>query len=82
MQSGMNPRELFPILRAVGVQNKVVGIDVVELSPLVDPTYRSKLVAVRILRELLTGLAMRKKGIKDPVYLDKNRVDHGVPLKK
>ena len=79
---GMTIRELFPILRALGVQNQVVGIDLVELNPLVDPTYRSKLVGVRILREILTGIAMRKKGIKDPMYLDKNWVDHGVPLKK
>ncbi len=79
---GMSIRELFPILRALGVQNQVVGIDLVELNPLVDPTYRSKLVGVRILREILTGIAMRKKGIKDPMYLDKNWVDHGVPLKK
>jgi agmatinase len=77
---GMNPRELFPILRALGVQNKVVGIDLVEVNPLVDPTYRSKLVAVRILRELLTGIAMRKKGITDPYYLDPDWVDHDVPL--
>ena len=60
----------------------MVGIDLVELNPLTDPTYRSKLVAVRILRELLTGIAMQKKGIKDPMYLDQKWVDHGVPLSK
>jgi len=69
-----------PILRALGVQNEVVGIDLVEVNPLTDPTYHSKLVAVRILRELLTGIAMRKKGIKDPMYLDKEWVDRGVPF--
>ena len=79
---GMSIRELFPMLRAVGIQNKVVGIDLVEVNPLTDPTYRSKLVAVRILRELLTGIAMRKKGITDPNYLDPLWVDHGVPLSK
>jgi agmatinase len=79
---GMTPRELFPILRALGVQNEVVGIDLVEVNPLTDPTYHSKLVAVRILREMLTGMAMRKQGIKDPMYLDPQWVDHGVPLSK
>ena len=68
---GMSIRELFPILRALGVQNQIVGIDLVELNPPTDPTYRSKRVAVRILRELLTGITMRKKGIKDPMYMDK-----------
>jgi agmatinase len=77
---GLSIRELFPMLRAVGVQNKVVGIDMVEVNPLTDPTYRSKLVAVRILRELLTGIAMQKRGITDPSYLDAQWIDHGVPL--
>jgi hypothetical protein len=40
------------------------------------------LVAVRILREILTGIAMRKKGITDPYYLDEKWVDHGVPASK
>ena len=76
---GMTVRELFPMLRAVGVQNKIVGVDLVELNPLTDHTYRSPLVAVRILREVLTGIAMRKKGIEDPHYLDPLWTDHDVP---
>jgi agmatinase len=76
----MTIRELFPILRALGVQNKVVGVDLVEINPLVDPTYRSKLVGVRILREILTGIAMREQGITDPYYLDPLWEDNGVPL--
>lgn len=79
---GMSPRELFPILRALGVQNEVVGVELVEVNPLTDPTYRTKQVAVRILREILTGMAMRKKGIKDPMYLDEQWVEHNVPLKE
>jgi agmatinase len=77
---GMSPRELFPILRALAVQNEVVGVELVEVNPLTDPTYRTKQVAVRILREILTGMAMRKKGITDPHYLAPEWVDHGVPL--
>ena len=76
---GMTPRELFPILRALGVQNQVVGVEVVELNPIVDPTYRSAHVANCILREILTGIALRKKGITDPNYIDPKWGDHGVP---
>jgi agmatinase len=79
---GMSPRELFPILRALAVQNEVVGVELVEVNPLTDRTYRTKQVAVRILREILTGMAMRKKGISDPMYLDPLWSDHGVSLKK
>ena len=78
----MSPRELFPILRALAVQNEVVGVELVEVNPLTDPTYRTKQVAVRILREILTGMAMRKKGITDPHYLAPEWADHGVPLTK
>ena len=76
---GMTPRELFPILRALGIQNKVVGVELVELNPISDPTYRSKMVAVRILREILTGIALGRKGITDPNYIDPQWADHGVP---
>jgi arginase family enzyme len=78
---GMTIRELFPMLRALGVQKEVdvIGIDLVELNPLVDPTYRSKLVAVRILRELLTGIAMKRKGITDPFYVDPRWIDYRNP---
>ena len=61
---------------------QLVGVDLVELNPLTDHTYRSPLVAVRTLREVLTGIAMRKKGIKDPMYLDKLWTDHDVPMAK
>ncbi len=77
---GMTPRELFPVLRALGVQNKIVGVELVELNPLTDPTYRSGQVAVRILREVLTGIAMRKQGITDPMYLNPLWTDHDVPI--
>ena len=59
---GLTIRELFPMGRAAAVQKNVVGMDLVEVNPVVDPTYRSSLVAVRILREMLTGIAMRKEG--------------------
>ena len=73
---GMSPRELFPILRAIAIQHEIVGVELVELNPVVDPTYRSKLVANRILREVLTGMAMRKKGITDPYYMDEAWLDN------
>jgi agmatinase len=49
----------------------------VELNPLVDPTYVTPLVANRCAREILTGVAMRKKGITEPHYLAPEVTDHG-----
>ncbi len=73
---GMTIRELFPMLRAVGIAADIVGMEMVEVNPLTDNTYRSKLVAVRALREMLTGVAMRKKGITDPFYVDPDWKQH------
>ncbi len=73
---GLTVRELFPMLRAATIAHNVVGLEIVELNPLVDPTYRSRLVAVRIIRELMTGMALRKKGITDPYYVDRDWVRH------
>ena len=76
---GMSPRELFPMLRALGIQNEVVGVELVEVNPIADPTYRTKQVAVRILREVLTGMALRSLGVTDPNFIAPDWADHGVP---
>ena len=74
---GLTPRELFPLLRRLAAEANVVGMELVELNPLVDPTYVTPLVANRCVREMITGVAMRKKGITEPHYLDPRVVDHG-----
>ena len=75
--NGLTPRELFPLLRRLGAETNLVGIELVELNPLVDPTYVTPLVANRCAREMLTGVAMRRKGITEPHYLAPEAVDHG-----
>ncbi len=55
----------------------LVGFELVELNPLVDPGYTSAQNANRILAECLTGIAMRKKGITDPKYLSPLTTEHG-----
>jgi len=70
-------RELFPLLRRLGAETNLVGMELVELNPLVDPTYVTPLVANRCAREILTGIAMRKAGLTEPHYLAPEAVDHG-----
>ena len=74
---GLTTRELFPLLRRLGAENNVVGMELVEVNPLVDPTYVTALVANRCAREMVTGVAMRKKGLTDPHYLSPDTLDHG-----
>jgi agmatinase len=74
---GLTPREVFPLVRRLCAETNVVGMEIVELNPLVDPTYVTPLVANRVAREMITGVAMRKLGITDPHYLAPETLDHG-----
>jgi formimidoylglutamase len=74
---GLTPREVFPLVRRLCAEANVVGMEIVELNPLVDPTYVTPLVANRVAREMITGVAMRRKGLTDPHYLAPETVDHG-----
>lgn len=66
---GLTMREALMIVRRLSAERNVVGFELVELNPLVDPTYVSALNANRIIREALTGIAMRKMGLTEKHYL-------------
>ena len=74
---GLTPREAFPIMRRLCAESNVIGVDVVELAPGRDPTYVSTLNVNRIVRECLTGIAMRKMGITEEHYLSPLTSDDG-----
>ena len=67
---GLTTREAFPIVRRLCAETNVVGFELVELAPLADPGYTTVLNSERIVRECLTGIAMRKKGITDRYYMN------------
>ena len=54
-----------------------LGFELVELAPMLDPTYVSALNANRLIRECMTGVAMRKQGLTDPHYLSPLTTSHG-----
>lgn len=66
---GLTPREVFPILRGLCSENNLVGFDLVELNPLVDPGYTTALNAKQVVDECLTGVALRKLGLASRDYL-------------
>lgn len=74
---GLNPREVFPLVRRLCAETNLVGFDLVEFAPDRDPGYVTGLIANRLLRECLTGVAMRKKGIADEHYLSPITTDDG-----
>jgi len=61
---GLTSRELFPLIRGLCSDNHLVGFDLVEFNPLVDPGYITGLNAERAVRECLTGIAMNRRGLK------------------
>jgi agmatinase len=79
---GLTPRELFPLVRRLCAENNLVGFDLVEVNPLVDPGYTTGLNANRAIQECLTGIAMRKKGITEKGYLSPLTSGHGRPQEK
>ena len=66
---GLTPREIFPIVRGLCSENNVVGFDLVELNPLVDPGYTTALNAKQVVDECMTGIALRKLGLGSRDYL-------------
>lgn len=76
---GLTPRELFPLVRRLCAENNLVGFDLVEVNPLVDPGYTTALNANRAIQECLTGIAMRKKGITEKGFLSPLTREHGRP---
>ena len=67
---GFTTREVFPVIRRLCHEARVVGFEVVEVAPAHDPTYMTALNANRVILEAITGLAMRKRGLPGPHYLD------------
>lgn len=73
---GLTMREAMPIVRRLCAETNVVGFELVEVNPLVDPGYTTALNSVRIMRECLTGIAMRRKGLTEEHYLSPLTTDH------
>jgi agmatinase len=76
---GLTMREALPIVRRLCAENDLVGFEIVELDPLLDPSYRSALNANYIMHACLTGVAMRRTGITDPGFLSELTTDHMQP---
>lgn len=76
---GLTMREAIPIVRALCSENEMVGFEIVELDPLLDPTYRSALNANFIMHACLTGVAMRHEGITEGDYLSELTTEHMQP---
>jgi len=75
---GLNMRESISIVRRLCAEANVVGFDLVELHPVLDPTYRTTLNSVHIIKACATGIAMRKEGITEAHYLSPVASEHAI----
>ncbi len=66
---GLTNRELLPAIRRICHETPVVGLEVVEVAPNLDPGYTTTMNARRAIFEAITGLAMRRLGLPGPAYL-------------
>jgi formimidoylglutamase len=66
---GLTNRELLPALRRICHETPVVGMEVVEVAPHLDPGYTTTMNARRAIFECLTGFAMRREGGLGPNYV-------------
>lgn len=69
--------QAFEIMRRLCAETNVIGVDVLEIAPGDDPTKNTMLNVNRLVRNCLTGLAMRKAGIAEPNYRSPLTVDDG-----
>ena len=75
---GINMREAITIVRRLCAESNVVGFDLVELHPALDPTYKTTLNSAHIMKACLVGLAMNRKGLTDPHYLSPLSSEHAL----
>lgn len=73
---GLTTREAFPVVRRLCAETNVVGFELVEVNPLMDSGYTTAQNADRVIRECLTGIAMRRRGLAKAHYLSPLTVDH------
>ena len=79
VSAGLTTREVFPLVRALCSENQMVGFDMVELNPLLDPGYTTVMNSGYLVQECLTGIAMRKKGIAERDYFNPLTVEDDQP---
>jgi arginase family enzyme len=58
----MTGRQLLEAVRRIAVEMPLVGVDVVEVAPAYDSSEITAALANRVVLEVLSGIAFRRKG--------------------
>ena len=74
---GLTAAQALQLMRAVGIQNEIVAAEFNEYNPMLDDAHGTTGILMdRLIRSLLAGIQGRREGIKDPLYLDPDRLRH------
>jgi len=75
---GLTMREGISIVRRLCAESNVIGFDLVEFHPALDPTYKTTLNSAHIIKACLTGMAMHRKGLTTKHYLSPLSSEHAI----
>jgi agmatinase len=64
------------MIRRLCSETNVIGFELVELDPTMDPTYQSALNSKYIIHACMTGVALRKGGNRTPGFLSPLSSEH------
>jgi agmatinase len=67
---GLSARQLLDAVRRIGYELPVLGVDVVEVSPPYDHAEITSFLANRVVLEVLTGIARRRRDTRDNTTWD------------
>ena len=72
---GLTPRELLRIVRRIGSEVELAGLEVVEVSPAYDHADLTAMAAHRTVLEALSGIALRRSGRPAAPELDRRGME-------
>jgi agmatinase len=73
---GLRLEEVTRTIRHVCAAKKIVGFEITDVAPMLDPSRLSVMHANAVLNACLVGIAVRKAGL-DPDYVNPLALDHG-----
>ncbi|MFM1966020.1 MAG: hypothetical protein RL134_1745 [Actinomycetota bacterium] len=77
---GMTASQALQLVQAIAIGSDLVAADFIEYTPLLDDRHMTTGVLIeRLIRSLLAGIAAKRQGITDPLYIDPRRLDHRSP---
>jgi agmatinase len=75
---GPTAAQMMRMVRALGIQNNLIAIEISEYAPLLDNhNFQTATVVRQLMLHTIYGMAARKRGITDPFYCHPDMCDDG-----